>query len=245
MQVSEVVDGAILSGPPVTGEYTLETAQGPITARRYSAHAPRGTLVLAHGAGAGQQHPFMRAAAATFATAGFETITFDFPYMENGRRVPDPAPVLEASFAEVAAECCARWINGRGYFVGGKSMGGRIASQAAARGLFDRAPAGLVFLGYPLHPPGKPEKRRDAHLPSIAAPMLFVHGTRDPFGTSDEMRQLAGRLPRATLTLIEGGGHSFEAPKRDGGDKRDAAFAAAISWMTDRVHAPATGRRTS
>jgi len=219
----------------VTGEYTFETAHGPLTARRYSAHATRGTLVLAHGAGAGQQHPFMRDAAAAFAAAGFETITFDFPYMENGRRVPDAGPVLEAAFAAVAAECCARWINGRGYFVGGKSMGGRIASQAMARGLFERAPAGLVFLGYPLHPPQRPEKRRDAHLASITTPMLFVHGTRDPFGSPDEMRALIARLPSATLALIEHGGHSFEAPKRDGGDQRAAAFAAAISWMNETI----------
>lgn len=235
LQASEVVVCAILSRPPVTGEYTFETAHGPLTARRYSAHATRGTLVLAHGAGAGQQHPFMRDAAAAFAAAGFETITFDFPYMENGRRVPDAGPVLEAAFAAVAAECCARWINGRGYFVGGKSMGGRIASQAMARGLFERAPAGLVFLGYPLHPPQRPEKRRDAHLASITTPMLFVHGTRDPFGSPDEMRALIARLPSATLALIEHGGHSFEAPKRDGGDQRAAAFAAAISWMNETI----------
>ena len=170
LQASEVVVCAILSRPPVTGEYTFETAHGPLTARRYSAHATRGTLVLAHGAGAGQQ--------------------FDFPYMENGRRVPDAGPVLEAAFAAVAAECCARWINGRGYFVGGKSMGGRIASQAMARGLFERAPAGLVFLGYPLHPPQRPEKRRDAHLASITTPMLFVHGTRDPAAISAPRRLL-------------------------------------------------------
>ena len=216
----------------VTSEFTFETLHGPITARRHSAHEPHGAIILAHGAGAGQQHPFMNAAAAAFSAAGYETITFDFPYMEEGRRVPDPAPVLEATFAAVATECCARWMNGRGrYFAGGKSMGGRIASQAAARGLFERPPAGLVFLGYPLHPPGKPEKRRDAHLPSVKAPMLFVHGSRDPFGTPDEMQALVKPLAQATLVVIDGCGHSFEAPKRDGGDRSAQAFATAIAWM--------------
>lgn len=216
----------------MTGEFTFETTDGPITARRYSAHEPRAALILAHGAGAGQMHPFMMAAATAFTDAGIETITFDFPYMEEGRRLPDKAPVLERTFAAVAAECCARWLNGgTPYFAGGKSMGGRIASQAAANGLFARDPAGLVFLGYPLHPPAKPEKRRDAHLPKVKVPMLFVHGSRDPFGTPDEMRDLVKPLKRATLTMIEGGGHSFEAPQRDGGDRSAQAFTAAIAWM--------------
>lgn len=219
----------------VTGEFTFETEDGPITARRYSAHEPRAACVLAHGAGAGQMHPFMMAAATAFTAAGFETITFDFPYMEAGRRVPDKARVLERTFAAVAKESCDRWLNGLPYFVGGKSMGGRIASQAAANGLFARAPAGLVFLGYPLHPPARPEKRRDAHLPDVKEPMLFVHGSRDPFGTPDEMRDLVAPLKRATLVMIDGGGHSFEAPLRDGGDRAPQAFTAAIAWMHERV----------
>lgn len=220
----------------MTGEFTFETQDGPVTARRYSAHEPRAAVILAHGAGAGQMHPFMIAAATAFTAAGFETVTFDFPYMEARRRVPDRAPVLERTFAAVVKECCARWLNGgTPYFAGGKSMGGRIASQAAANGLFEREPAGLVFLGYPLHPPAHPEKRRDAHLPKVKAPMLFVHGSRDPFGTPDEMRELVKPLRRATLAMIDGGGHSFEAPQRDGGDRSSQAFVAAIAWMNDRV----------
>ncbi len=217
---------------PVTGEFTFETEHGPITARRYSAHETQGAVILAHGAGAGQTHPFMNAAAAAFTAAGFETITFDFPYMEAGRRAPDPAPVLERTFASVARECCGRWLNGKmPYFAAGKSMGGRIASQAAANGLFDREPNGLVFLGYPLHPPSNTEKRRDEHLAKVKAPILFVHGTRDPFGTPEEMQELVKGLKRATLSLIEGGGHSFEAAQRDGGDRSPQAFESAIAWM--------------
>lgn len=220
----------------MTGEFTFETEDGPITARRYSAHEPRAAIVLAHGAGAGQMHPFMMAAATAFTAAGIETVTFDFPYMEAGRRVPDKAPVLERTFAAVARETCERWLNGSlPYFAGGKSMGGRIATQAAARGLFTQAPAGLVLLGYPLHPPARPEKRRDAHLPAVKVPMLFVHGSRDPFGTPDEMRELVKPLKRATLVMIEGGGHSFDAPQREGGDRSPQAFTAAIAWMHERV----------
>ncbi len=118
-------------------------------------------------------------------------------------------------------------------FAGGKSMGGRIASQAAARALFNPAPAGLVFFGYPLHPPAKPGQRRDRHLASVGAPMLFVQGTRDPFGSEEEMEALVSMLPDATLELVDGGNHSLEAPKRDDpdGTRFEAAVQAAVRWM--------------
>jgi predicted alpha/beta-hydrolase family hydrolase len=112
-------------------------------------------------------------------------------------------------------------------------MGGRIASQAAARGLFTPAPDGLVFFGYPLHPPGKVTQTRDRHLPSVGQRMLFVHGTRDPFGSPDELTALVDRLPGATLSLIEGGDHSLVAPrKRDpAGASLDRALDTAAAWM--------------
>lgn len=220
----------------MTSEFTFETDHGPITARRYSAHETRGAVIFAHGAGAGQKHPFIMSAAAAFTTAGLETITFDFPYMEAGRRAPDPAPILEKTYAAVARECCGRWFNGGlPYFAAGKSMGGRIASQTAANGLFEREPAGLVFLGYPLHPPSNAEKRRDEHLSRVKAPMLFVHGTKDPFGSPDEMQTLVKGLKRTTLSLVDGGGHSFEAALREGGDKSAQAFEAAVQWMSARL----------
>jgi predicted alpha/beta-hydrolase family hydrolase len=229
----------------VKSEFTFETPDGPITARRHSAHEPRAAVIFAHGAGAGQRHPFINAAAAAFTAAGLETITFDFLYMTAGRRMPDPAPLLERTFAAVAKECCARWLNGGvPYFAAGKSMGGRIASQAAANELFERPPAGLVFLGYPLHPPAQPAKRRDAHLPKVKAPMLFVHGTKDPFGTPDEMQALVKSLKRSTLVMIDGGGHSFEAAQRDGGDQSAAAFEAAIAWMNERLTKHSTSTST-
>lgn len=165
------------------------------------------TLVLAHGAGAGQHHPWMRHVAAGFETRGIRVVTFDFPYMAEGRKLPDKAPILEAAFITVWEEA-ARTASGP-MFAAGKSMGGRMASMVAARQGFSPSPAGLIFFGYPLHPPGKPGQRRDQHLPDITVPMLFMHGTKDPFGTPDEMTQLVAGLPRATLHLVDRGDHSL------------------------------------
>jgi predicted alpha/beta-hydrolase family hydrolase len=186
-------------------------------------------LVLAHGAGAGHTHPWMIRVADGLAARGLRVVTFDFPYVESGRRVPDRGPDLEAAFASM-------WTSVRDegpMFAGGKSMGGRIASQVAAQQGLDPAPAGLVFFGYPLHPPGKPDQRRDRHLPRISAPMLFLHGTRDPFGSPDEMRALVSALPGATLELIEGGDHSLVAPKRQNpaGASLERALDVAASWV--------------
>lgn len=166
--------------------------------------------MLGHGAGAGHTHPWMIRVADGLADRGVRVVTFDFPYIVAGRRVPDRGPDLERAFE-------SEWQSARApgaMFAGGKSMGGRISSQCASRGGFDPAPAGLVFFGYPLHPPGKPAQRRDAHLPAIAAPMLFLHGTRDPFGSPDEMRDLVAGLPSATLEIIDGGDHSLLAPRQ-------------------------------
>jgi predicted alpha/beta-hydrolase family hydrolase len=201
--------------------------------RRYDAATPDApTLVLGHGAGAGLAHPWMTRIAQGLAARGVHVVTFDFPYMEARRRAPDPAPVLEAAFAKIWTETAAA-APGR-LFAGGKSMGGRIASQAAARALLDPVPAGLVFFGYPLHPPGKPGQRRDGHLAKIAAPLLFIHGARDPFGSPDEMRDLAGRLPNARLELIADGDHSLVRPKRADpkGTSLDYALDVAASWIT-------------
>ncbi len=183
------------------------------------------TLVLAHGAGAGQDHPWMRRVARAFGRHGIRVLTFNFPYMDAGRRAPDRGPALEAHFAATWARAVA---GAAGPLVAaGKSMGGRIASQVAAGGRFDPAPHGLIFFGYPLHPPGKPVQRRDRHLPLIAVPMLFLQGTRDPFGSPEEMIALAASLPLATLHLVDGGDHSLVATKRR--DPRDDALERAVA----------------
>lgn len=176
------------------------------------------TLVLAHGAGAGHDHPWMKKVAQGLADRGVRVVTFDFPYKAQKKSVPDKPAVLEAAFASVwreAHEAAARdGRRPRAWFAGGKSMGGRISSQTAAKSGFDPAPTGLIFFGYPLHPPGKPEQRRDAHLPAIGVPMMFLHGSKDPFGTPDEMTALIAGLPGARLELVEGGDHSLETRKK-------------------------------
>jgi len=198
----------------------------------YPAAADAPVLVLGHGAGAGQAHPWMKRVAAGLAARGVHVVTFDFPYIEAKRRVPDPGPVLERTFVDVWRSIAA---NARGaMFAGGKSMGGRIASQVAARHAFDPQPAGLVFFGYPLHPPGKPLVRRDRHLSSIDVPMLFVQGTTDGFGSPEEMRALVSGLADARLELIEGGDHSLVSAKREdpSGRSLDHALDAAAAWIT-------------
>ncbi len=173
----------------------------------YPSAAPVAVFALAHGAGAGQSSPFMTAFARGMAERGVTTATFDFPYITARRKVPDPAPVLEAHWRRVIDATRAE-VPALPLFIGGKSMGGRIASQVAAG---EHPPiAGLVFLGYPLHPPGRPDKLRDAHLPQIKEPMLFVQGTRDTFGTTSEIRALLPRLQRVTLHEVAGGDHSFK-----------------------------------
>ncbi len=181
-------------------------------------------LVLAHGAGGGQKSRFMIDAARAFAARGISTATFDFPYMAAGRSVPDKAPVLEQSWREAIAAARAHGaFKGVPLFIGGKSMGGRISSHVAAQHV--EGIAGLVFLGYPLHPPGRPEQRRDAHLPDIREPMLFVQGSRDLFGTADEIRALLPRLnSRAELFEVADGDHSFKVRVKVTGRKQEAVF---------------------
>jgi predicted alpha/beta-hydrolase family hydrolase len=204
---------------PNPERYEVElSGGGRVTAVRYgvSGENPEAELVLAHGAGANQLHPFMVRMATALAERGVETTTFNFAYTEAGRRAPDPAPKLEACFRDVVRFVRGRRKEGaRPLFLGGKSMGGRMASHLAAAG--EPHLAGLVFLGYPLHPPGKTDKLRSEHLPRITVPMLFVQGTRDPFGTPKELGPILSKLPApATVVAVEEGGHSFEVPKRAG-----------------------------
>ena len=182
-------------------------------------------LVLAHGAGAGQHSRFMVDAAQALAGRGITTATFDFPYITDGRNVPDKPPVLEASWrAGIAAARSHDAFAGLPLFIGGKSMGGRIASHVAAQDEGHWGLAGLVFLGYPLHPPGRPEKRRDAHLPAIREPMLFVQGTRDLFGTAAEIRTLLPALHRAELFEVADGDHSFKIRVKMTGKRQEAVL---------------------
>ena len=171
-------------------------------------------LVLGHGAGAGMRSPFMAGFAEAIGRLGVATLRFDFPYMQAGKRAPDRAPVLLEAWREAFAEGVEH-AGGRPVLAGGKSMGGRIASMAAAEGM---PAAGLVFLGYPLHAPGTPEKVRDEHLYAIGVPMLFLHGTQDPFADPALLGRVLKKLgPSAVDRPVEGGDHSFNVR----GSKRD------------------------
>lgn len=179
------------------------------------------TALLGHGAGANQLSGFMRMFARGLAERGLDVITFNFVYMEQGRSVPDQRPKLESCFRAVIDTLAKhRKLKSNRLVIGGKSMGGRIASQVAAAR--EEEPlaldvSGLVFLGYPLHPPGQTNKLRVEHLEHIRKPMLFVQGTRDALGTPEEIQPFVKDLrPPAKIYAIEGGDHSFKAPKKLG-----------------------------
>ena len=218
------------------GDLRVAVDGGDVTAVAYPAGEPFATLLLAHGAGAGQRHPYMVGTAERLRARGVSVVTFDFAYMERGKKLPDPKDALEACFVAVYAAVKLR-ADGP-LFAGGKSMGGRIASQCAAKGAID--PAGLVFLGYPLHPPKKPEQRRDRHLPAVKSPMLFVQGTRDEFGTRDEIAPLVATLAQTVKGTrfyeVEGGDHSHAVPKRGGvaqADVLERIADAIVEWMRE------------
>ena len=196
---------------------SVETPKGTVSAVYATSPRPQAVLVVAHGAGAGMDHPFLVGFCEAIADERVATLRFNFPYLEAGRRSPDTAPVAIAS-VRAAFESAATSAKGAPVFAGGKSFGGRMASMAVADGM---PAAGLVFLGYPLHPPGKPDRLRDEHLYGIEVPMLFVQGTADPFATPATLGPVLEKLgERATLVSIEGGGHSLEV--RRAGVKPDA-----------------------
>jgi uncharacterized protein len=200
--------------PLETGAATLR--QGT-TALVYPADGrAAASLILGHGAGAGQSSPFMIAFAEGIAALGIDAITFDFQYITAKRRIPDRGPALEACYRAVIETVRKEIESSRRFlFIGGKSMGGRIATQVAAADQ-DRSVAGVVLIGYPLHPPGRPSQMRAAHLPAIARPMLFVQGSRDNFGTPSELGPvLASLAPVPTLHVVVGGDHSLKVSRRD------------------------------
>ena len=177
---------------------------------------PFATLVVAHGAGAGMEHPFMSGFTRALNDDGVATLRFNFPYREAGRKFPDRPPAAIAAW-RAAMDAARSWSEGEPLWAAGKSFGGRMASMAVAEGM---PASGLVYLGYPLHPPGKPEKLRDEHLYGLELPMLFLQGTRDTFATPELLEGVVSRVgPNATLHWCEGGDHSFAVA----GHKRGAA----------------------
>ena len=191
-------------------------------------------LVLAHGAGAGKDHPFMVTCGRGLAARGVDVVTFDFPYITGKRRVPDRAPVLDACFRSVVATARHHALfRGDRLFIGGKSMGGRIATHLGAAGIDGLA--GIVALGYPLHPPRKPEQLRTAHLPALEAPLLIVQGERDTFGTPAELAPVIQEMRAAvTLHVVQGADHSFGVRGRPRAEVHEGVLEAVAAWIAGR-----------
>lgn len=187
---------------------------GKVSARLLRPESAEALYLFAHGAGAGMDHRFMEGMAVALAERGVATLRYQFPYMERGRKRPDGAAVLEETVrsAVIAAVMAAPDLP---LVAGGKSMGGRITSQAQAR---EPLPGvrGIVFLGFPLHAPGREDTGRSAHLNDVEIPMLFVQGTRDRLARMELMSPVVDRLPLGTMEVIDDGDHSFKVPKRAG-----------------------------
>jgi predicted alpha/beta-hydrolase family hydrolase len=199
----------------VPDELAIETPRGPTAGVIDRPDGAAAVVVLGHGAGSGMGSPFMAGIARGLVEHGLAVARFDFPYMHAGRKAPDPAPALVETWRRARDAVAER--TGLPLVAGGKSLGGRIASMAVAEGMPAEA---LVFLGYPLHPPGRPDKLRREHLAQIAVPMLFLQGTRDVFARPALLGETIASLgDRATLVEVEGGDHSF----RVSGGPRDGA----------------------
>jgi predicted alpha/beta-hydrolase family hydrolase len=214
---------------------TLTIADGAIRVSALLAAAPgaRACYVLAHGAGAGMTHPFMAAVAAGLSSRGIATLRYQFPSMEAGKKRPDP-PALAQATVRAAVAAAARELPRLPLVAGGKSFGGRMTSQAQAASPLPGV-RGLVFLGFPLHPAGRPARERAQHLAAIDAPMLFLQGTRDELATLGELTPAVDALgPRATLRLFDDADHSFHVPRRSGrtdAQVLDAALDALGAWV--------------
>jgi predicted alpha/beta-hydrolase family hydrolase len=208
---------------PKEERFRLPTPRGDVSAVWASPDDPIATLVVAPGAGSSLDHPFMTGFTDAVNALGIATLRFNFLYKETRKVAPDREPILREVWLLAFAEATQRSF-GAAPFVGGKSMGGRIASLCVADGMPAR---GLVFLGYPLHPPRDPEALRDAHLYGIRVPMLFLQGTRDPFARPDKLHPVIAKLrKRARLVEIEGGDHSMRVK---GGGKKDAEVSAGLA----------------
>jgi predicted alpha/beta-hydrolase family hydrolase len=192
-----------------------DRSKGPVSGLLQRPDDAFALYVMAHGAGADMRHRFLQSLADGLAARGVATLRFNFPYTEAGRRAPDPQPVLEAYVRSACADA-QRLAPDLPLFAGGKSMGGRMTSNACAR---EPIPGvhGLVFLGFPLHAAKQPARARGEHLARVTVPMLFLQGTRDDLADLALVRELCAELgPRATLCEVADGNHSFEVRKSSG-----------------------------
>ena len=204
---------------------TIATGDASVSALLLAPTDARACYVLAHGAGAGMTHPFMGAAAQGLAARGIATLRYQFPYMERGSRRPDTPRVAHAAVHAAAVEAAQR-LPGLPLFAGGKSFGGRMTSQAQAASPLPGV-RGLVFLGFPLHPAGKPSDERAAHLFDIGIPMLFLQGSRDDLASLELLEPVVAKLgAKATLAVFADADHSFHVPARSG--RKDAQVLAEV-----------------
>lgn len=188
---------------------------------------PKALLIVAHGSGAGKDHPFMSGFATALPGLGISTLRFNFPYIDAGKKFPDRAPRAVEVWKRVREWAAENLAAGLPVFAAGKSFGGRMASAAVAEGM--QTP-GLIFLGYPLHAPKKTEKLRDEHLYGLDTPMLFLQGTKDLFATPQLLEDVVGKLgARATLQWIEGGDHSFKTAYSGRSVEQDGALLAPLA----------------
>ncbi len=195
-------------------------------------YEPSTSVIIAHGAGGPMHSPFIRFFHIELAKQGFTAAKFNFPYMEARRKVPDRTDILETSYRNVIDAVRNAKATTDRIIIGGKSMGGRIASQIAAKNKVDVN--GLFFLGYPLHPPGKTDQMRDAHLYEIKKPMLFISGTRDSFARKDLLETVVEKIgSNAQLSWIENGDHSFKTSqsKTDKPDGTQLALGILLEWL--------------
>jgi uncharacterized protein len=224
----------IANKPLVDDAVTFTVEDGlRVSARLERPPAARACYVLAHGAGAGMEHPFMRATALELGKLGIATLRYQFPYMERRSRRPDPPPLCHATVRAAVAEA-ARLAPALPLFAGGRSFGGRMTSQAQAIAPLPGV-RGLAFLGFPLHPAGRPSDERAGHLSQVQVPLLFLQGTHDALAERARMEALVARLgARATLSLVEGADHSFHVPARTGrtdAEVRNALLTVLCAWM--------------
>lgn len=217
----------------------VTVAVGGVTRVSGLLHVPvqaRACYVLAHGAGAGMNHAFMAAVVAELGPRGIATLRYQFPYMEKGGKRPDPPKLAHATVRAAVSEA-ARRLPRLPLFAGGKSFGGRMTSQAQAAAPLPGV-RGLAFLGFPLHPAGRPSRDRGEHLFDVKIPMLFLQGARDQLATPDQLEPLTKALgARATLAIFQDADHSFHVPVRTGrkdADVRAQMLDALAAWI-DRV----------
>ncbi|MHB1194598.1 MAG: alpha/beta hydrolase family protein [Longimicrobiales bacterium] len=198
-------------------ELRLRTGDAPdgVSALILRRGDPSSLFVFGHGAGAGMRHPFMEAVAERLADRGVATLRFQFPYLEQGRKAPDRAPTMVKTIRAAVAEA-RRLAPGLPLVAGGKSMGGRMTSTAAAEEPLEGV-GGLAFFGFPLHPSGRPSAGRGAHLSGVGLPMLFLQGSRDALADLSLLRPLLRALrPPPSLHVVDGADHGFHVLKRSG-----------------------------